>query len=284
VTDDRYPRAVAFEREILRRSSTSVEPFAFGAAYLHRDLPHRWTSNLLWLDLDARPPGASAVVAEAERILGGAGLAHRKVVANGGGGAALAAPFARLGWTVHRADVMTLERDPDRPGAVAVDRVGYEDARPLITTITRRWEVTENEEALRQLIHHKAVMEDRVGASFFVARIDGAPAGMCELYVAGDTAQIEDVNTLEEHRGRGVARSVVLSAAAAARDAGAALVFLLADQDDWPRHLYGRLGFDPVGPEWEFLRTPSEESTREPRGPRSARSSRPFGHGLPHIR
>ncbi len=263
MTDDRYLRAVAFEREILRGSSTSVEPFAFGTAYLHRDLPHRWTSNLLWVDLDARPPDAPALVAEAERILGGAGLAHRKVVASGGSGAVLAAQFARLGWTVHRAQVMTLERDPDRPGAVTVNRVGYEDARPLITTITRRFEVTGDEGALRQLIHHKAVVEERVGASFFVARIDGAPAGMCELYVGGDTAQIEDVNTLEEHRGRGVARSVVLSAAAAARDAGARLVFLLADEDDWPKHLYGRLGFDPVGPEWEFLRTPSEESTQE---------------------
>jgi len=74
----------------------------------------------------------------------------------------------------------------------------------------------------------------------------------------------------------------VLSAAAAARDAGAGLVFLLADQDDWPRHLYGRLGFDPVGPEWEFLRTPSEGATREPPAKRSVVGTvRP---GLPHIR
>jgi predicted N-acetyltransferase YhbS len=64
------------------------------------------------------------------------------------------------------------------------------------------------------------------------------------------------VNTLEEHRGRGVGRAVVLAAAAAARASGADLVFLDADADDWPRLLYGRLGFDPVGEAWEFIRRP----------------------------
>ena len=42
-------------------------------------------------------------------------------------------------------------------------------------------------------------------------------------------AQIEDVNTLEEFRGRGVARNVVLRAAEEAARSGATFVFLFAD-------------------------------------------------------
>jgi predicted GNAT family acetyltransferase len=74
------------------------------------------------------------------------------------------------------------------------------------------------------------------------------------MYSADGVAQIEDVETLEEFRGRGAARAVVLAAAAAARDVGAALVFLIADDEDWPKALYQRLGFDPVGESWEFVR------------------------------
>jgi GNAT superfamily N-acetyltransferase len=55
------------------------------------------------------------------------------------------------------------------------------------------------------------------------------------------------VVTTDAYRNRGLARAVVLSAAAAARDAGADLVFLRADAADWPRRLYERLGFAVAG-------------------------------------
>jgi hypothetical protein len=48
----------------------------------------------------------------------------------------------------------------------------------------------------------------------------------------------------------------VLAAADAARAEGADLVFLVADDEDWPKTLYARLGFDAAGPAWEFVRTP----------------------------
>ncbi len=60
-------------------------------------------------------------------------------------------------------------------------------------------------------------------------------------------AQVEDVGTLPEHRGRGYASAVVLAAIAAAREHGADFVFLVADKEDWPKELYRRLGFDELG-------------------------------------
>ncbi len=43
-------------------------------------------------------------------------------------------------------------------------------------------------------------------------------------------------------------------AADEARRAGAELVFLVADDEDWPKELYGKLGYDELGRVYEFLR------------------------------
>ena len=48
-------------------------------------------------------------------------------------------------------------------------------------------------------------------------------------------------------RNRGHASAVVLRAAGEARAAGADLVFLWCDANDWPKELYRRLGFDEIG-------------------------------------
>ena len=61
---------------------------------------------------------------------------------------------------------------------------------------------------------------------------------------------------MEAYRGRGFAKGVVNRAVSEARRAGHDLVFLLADEDDWPKELYRRLGFEEVGRTWELLREP----------------------------
>jgi predicted GNAT family acetyltransferase len=76
-----------------------------------------------------------------------------------------------------------------------------------------------------------------------------------DLYVAQGVGQVEDVATKEEHRGKGYASAVVLRAAEEARAEGADLVFLVADGDDWPKELYGKLGFDTVGRLTKFFLT-----------------------------
>jgi ribosomal protein S18 acetylase RimI-like enzyme len=253
VTTPAFERAIAFEHEVMRRTSTHVEPFAWGTVYLNEDMPHRYSSNLLWVDHGIRPPGADDLVAEADRVLGTRGFGHRKVNVDGEGGRALAPRFVELGWSVHSLLVMTHEREPERRPSAAVERVRFDIARPVAETVARRGEITGDEAILRELVGFKDVAERRLGASFFVARVDGRLAGVCELYVGDGVAQIEDVNTLEEFRGRGIASSIVLAAAAAARAEGAELVFLIADEHDWPKHLYARLGFDDAGPAWEFV-------------------------------
>ena len=60
-------------------------------------------------------------------------------------------------------------------------------------------------------------------------------ASTCELYSDGVTAQIEAVITLEQHRNKGLARAVVMAALDDALAEGHDLVFLVADDDDWPQ-------------------------------------------------
>jgi ribosomal protein S18 acetylase RimI-like enzyme len=107
------------------------------------------------------------------------------------------------------------------------------------------------------LVDHHGKLADTIGARFFAARVDGRLAGSCELYLDGDEAQIESVDTLQEYRGRGLASAIVLRAAAEARAAGATWIHLYADGDDWPQHWYVKLGFDEVGRLRAVLRTPN---------------------------
>jgi GNAT superfamily N-acetyltransferase len=109
------------------------------------------------------------------------------------------------------------------------------------------------------LVDFRRVLAERIGARFFLASVSGVPAAYCELYRHEGVAQIEDVNTLERFRGRGLARALVWRAAQQARASGDDLVFLMADDNDWPKHLYAKLGFDPIGAFWQFTRRPTAD-------------------------
>ena len=90
--------------------------------------------------------------------------------------------------------------------------------------------------------------------------VDGGIASYAGLYLDGTVGQIEDVATLPTYRDRGLARAVVLRAVAEARQAGAELVFLVAAEEDWPKELYRRLGFDAIGVEHVVARPAEHDS------------------------
>ena len=100
----------------------------------------------------------------------------------------------------------------------------------------------------------RQVVQRAANGRFFAQIIDGRTAGLCELYLVDGLAQVEHVDTLEEFRGRGIARNVVLRAVQEARTAGADLIVISADLNDWPIELYRRLGFDEIGRVWAFTK------------------------------
>ncbi len=58
--------------------------------------------------------------------------------------------------------------------------------------------------------------------------------------------------TAPEFRERGFARTLVTHAKELACTSGHDLVFIIADDDNWPKLLYSSLGFEPIGRIWAF--------------------------------
>src|SRR5688572_11962135 len=106
-------RCIAMLREIDRRAAGRVVPFRLGSAYLRDELPRVWSRNYLSLEQDSEDASAELLAAQADRILGEAGVAHRKVeVLDREVGARLAPEFAELGWRVECDVVMVASRAP----------------------------------------------------------------------------------------------------------------------------------------------------------------------------
>ncbi|HEY7666965.1 MAG TPA: GNAT family N-acetyltransferase [Actinomycetota bacterium] len=255
MSDDDFERTVRYWRELQERLSTSRHDFPWGTAYLDAEFPLMYDANHLWIEDPAPAATTDDLATEADRILGGAGLAHRKVmVAREDDGAPWSMGFGERGYRISRLLTMAVGPDPgEEVDTSAVEVVDFDDARAAIETANAREPYATSAEVVRQLTDYHGKLERELDCRFYVVRVDGEVAAFCELYGLGSIAQVEDVNTLEEHRGRGFAKAVVSAAVRDARSDGAELIFLYADAHDWPQHLYGKLGFRPLGYSLEFI-------------------------------
>jgi ribosomal protein S18 acetylase RimI-like enzyme len=239
---DALERAFAF----LRRGDvrgTAERPSRFGTAVFTPELRRRYDSNLLYVD---RPVGsADELVEETDRLFSEAGLAHRAVLFRDDAEGEGIVPELD-GWRVERHVVMVQQRTPEPAATDAVEEVGHEQIAPA-----RRKQILSypwsSDEVADELLAYKELLARWVDVRGFAMLDGGDVVSYADLYSDGRDAQVEDVATLPEHRGRGYAKAVVARAADEARAAGADFVFLVADEEDWPRELYGRLGFDVVG-------------------------------------
>jgi GNAT superfamily N-acetyltransferase len=224
---------------------TRVVESPFGRAVYTDELPRRLDGNYLWVDRTAEP---EELVAEAAR------LERRLIfVPDPAIGDALAPWFMEQGWRIDRHVVMAQLREPEREADLSLVR---EVSEPELREARKR--VLANEpwaspDVLDQIFAAKALIGERVCTRFFAAELDGEVVSYSDLYLDGTDAQVEDVGTVPEHRNHGLASAVVLRAIAEARRAGAVFVFLVADAHDWPKVLYGRLGFDEVGHYTKFF-------------------------------
>jgi GNAT superfamily N-acetyltransferase len=175
-------------------------------------------------------------------------LPYRQLVVEDATGEGLEDAFRAGGWKVERHLLMTLARDPDRE----VDTAAVIDAPESETlALMARWlseAMTLSSTELQQLLDCTA----REGAARGERRLgvrgdDGALVAMAKLRSDARTAQVEDVYVLPAARGRGFGRMLVTRATELARAAGHELVFIVADDDGWPKQLYARIGFEPIG-------------------------------------
>jgi GNAT superfamily N-acetyltransferase len=247
----------AFERDLLRRTTRRSVAFAWGTAYLDERFPLRWDSNLLWADASLEGVRAADIAAECDRVLGDEGLSHRNLLVEDEEAAQRLAPgLAGLGYEWDRLVTMIQRRAPARVPRAPVDEVDVDTYIPIVREALRPEPYATSEDVIDQLAEHRRVLAV-IGARFFVASVDGVAASRCELYVREGIAQVEDVGTVLEHRNRGLGSAVVMRAVDEARAAGADVVFLNADADDWPMELYSRLGFEELARWSGFVRASS---------------------------
>lgn len=89
---------------------------------------------------------------------------------------------------------------------------------------------------------------------WFWAEYKNTTVGSIGLLTDGPYASIQEVSTRPNMRGRGVASTMVLALLDQARAAGARVVSLTAEADDWPKNLYSRLGFESISSMSAFLK------------------------------
>jgi hypothetical protein len=236
-----------FELSLDRRSNEEVVEYRWGRAFLSPSLPFAWDAN--WALIERSGVSAAEVVAAADESL--AGCAHRAVaIRDEAEGERLSREIAALpGWEVERNLYMLLREaaDPEPGGDVReTPLAGCEDLRRELIRGELPADLDDLEETADQLLEMGRRTGEAGGDRWFVAPPE-EPAAACCLLSGGEIGQVEDVGTLAPARGRGLAKAVIGGAIAASREAGHRHTFIVADADDWPRLLYGKLGFETCG-------------------------------------
>ncbi|MGO9341210.1 MAG: GNAT family N-acetyltransferase [Acidimicrobiales bacterium] len=181
------------------------------------------------------------------------------VIEDGKAAAHLEDSFLAAGWKVERGVTMALDRQPDRK--VDTSAVVELDEDQMLR-LMKLWALEEHvgieSDRLDQLMEYNR----RVGRAwnerrFGMVEDDGSPVAITKLRMNDAIAWVEDVYTVPEARERGYARMLVTHVTATARSAGKELTFILADDDDWPKNLYSRIGFERVGQVRMFRSTSS---------------------------
>jgi RimJ/RimL family protein N-acetyltransferase len=259
VTAERIDR---FRRRLQHEAAGRAVPTAHGVAFLDDALPIVYDHN--YLVVEGAAAGAAELAAEADDAL--EARHHRRVIVEGGADG-LAGDFAELHYALATHLVLAHTREPDRlVDTSAVREVELDDILPgrTLTTLREPWG---DDEIAHQLNEATRRLAGAVPTRFFAATVGDEIAGWCELRVHDGVAQIEDVEVLQEHRGRGLGRAVVQHALDEAQRS-AEVVFLEALAEDWPRELYAKLGFTSVGRRDFYTRLPSPVTRLRLRTPR----------------
>jgi predicted GNAT family acetyltransferase len=237
------------------------ERFAGGVATLTPQLPRVLNLNLLRVEALPERLSVAELRDEAERLVGEADrlcseLRHRRVVAYDEEiGTRLALGFEELaGWQTERVVLMAQHRPVDRDVDTSfVREVDEQQLRPARERFFRSRGA--DDELVAQELQGAQRLAELGDVWAFAGFVGSEVASFCELYADGSgAAQIRSVATLPEHRGAGLARATVSAALEKSNVLGHDLTFLRAVHDDWPKNLYGKLGFDAIGTMLRFTR------------------------------
>jgi len=251
-----FARAVAWERRAHEQIARRVVPLRYGRACFDETLPLVYFANLVWVTAGAGEVAGAEIMADADRLL--AAFEHRWVVVDQESlWRSVDDEFAVAGWGVQTHLFMTHRRTPDRLGQLdAVREVAQADLLGAERRFAESQPWCTSPESARQVLeHHRRI--GRVLNERYFAIFDGDDVcAYAKLRERDAIAQVEDVVVLTEHRGSGLGRLVTTAALVAGLERGPEVMFIVADDDDWPKELYARLGFVPAGRTRMFHRLP----------------------------
>ncbi|HEX2944419.1 MAG TPA: GNAT family N-acetyltransferase [Clostridia bacterium] len=88
----------------------------------------------------------------------------------------------------------------------------------------------------------------------YICYCDGEPAGNCDLFLYDDMAKIEDFTVLPKYQRRGLGTSILKHLIGTAFSEGARIIYLTTDEEDTPKEMYMKLGFEKVSDSYALLR------------------------------
>jgi GNAT superfamily N-acetyltransferase len=227
-----------------------IEPWEHGTVVRASRYPSYFDYNAVCVERDAGVD-VGALESFADEAL--AGLAHRRLDFDLAAAAQpLRARFEHNGWLTTRLLWMRHETAPAPVPLALVEEVPYEAVNDL------------------RVIWHREDFPDQDASAFFyqareVASIRRArvlamhegdmPVAFTQFVRDGAVAEITHVYVRPEHRGGGLGQTITRAAIGAVGDAED--LWICADDEDWPKEMYERLGFRPVWRSMQFTRLPA---------------------------
>jgi len=226
-----------------------VEPWAHGTVVRATPYPSYFDFNVVRVE-ENPAMSVEALVAFADEAL--AGLAHRRIDFDLVDAAEpLRAGFEAKGWKASRLVWMRHEASLPPGPDLAVEEVPYDAVGDLRVAWHR--EDFPDQDSTGYLAQAREVSLHR-GARVLAIRDGGAPVAFAQLEREGAAAEITQVYVRPDHRGAGRGTAITRAAIEAAGDARD--LWIVADDEGWPKGLYARLGFRPAWATIEFLLPP----------------------------
>jgi ribosomal protein S18 acetylase RimI-like enzyme len=248
-TDEVFARVLEFQRRSVELTADRVTPIDEGWVIRTPAWPEVWSHNQVWV---REPIGYQRAIELCREHLSD-GLFWQLFLEEWPGAEALVEELRAHDWEVdvevHQRLVRATDREVD---ASAVTEPAEEESLELMARWYREDPTLDlSEDGVRQSCHKDcAVWRLRQARRYGIRDRDGSLAAITQLFTDGGAGQVEHVYTRPDCRGRGYARALVTHAAAQARAAGYEPSFIVADDNDWPQQLYGRIGFEPLGRTW----------------------------------
>jgi ribosomal protein S18 acetylase RimI-like enzyme len=226
-----------------------VEPWEHGAVARATRHPTYWDYNVVRVEEDIAMT-ADEVVQVADELLDG--LAHRRVGFEfAARGEPIRQELERRGWETTRLVWMLHAGPSPAQTGLDVEQVHYDTVRHLrLAWLNEDFptvDVTEHIEEAKEV-------DMKRDPQVFAAFEDDRPIGFTQLERARGSAEISSVYVDREHRGKGLGTAMTKAAIGAAGDVDD--LWIVADDEDRPKHLYARLGFSAAWRLVDLLRLP----------------------------